>query len=170
MRWIERCRARGRASALILRSLATANLSSSQNAQICSITLPGWTFAWPLLSHPPPSCVCNGGGQYRVTYWTEWLAVFLWMSPQCMLLTVLRKRRSSIRSDPAPPHLPLLSSSLQPFQHPHSCLFPAITIIPVICVTQSSKPVIFREKACCEGDLKMIPPHASFSWRPQFIK
>lgn len=81
-----------------------------------------------------------------------------------------KKRRSSLWSDPAPPHHHPPHASLHPFLHPHPCLFSAITIIiPVIYVTQSSNPVISRKSACCECDLKKIPPNVCFSWRLQYL-
>lgn len=62
------------ASALILPSMGTANLSPNQNAQICSIILPGWKFAWPKLCHPLPKCECSWGWTVYGVYTglTDW--------------------------------------------------------------------------------------------------
>lgn len=107
------------------------------------ITLPEWTFAWPILSHPPPNWECN---DVDSTGLTEWLVASLCFSSRCKLLTVGRKEG---QVSEVILHLPL-HPSLHPFLQQHPCLFPALTIIPVIWVTQSSQPVIFRKSVCCE--------------------
>lgn len=104
------------------------------------------------LSHPLPSCKCSVGGQLRGIYWTDWMTDFFPVNVFSMQASDSgQKRRSSLRSDPAPPHLPHYPS-LHPFLHQQPCLLPSITIIPVICVTQSSKPVILRKSDWCESE------------------
>lgn len=117
---MQRCSTQRRASALIMPSMVTANLSPSQ--KIWSIMLPEWKFAWPILSPPLPHCECSGGGQYRGIYWTDWMTgcfpvnVFSMQAPDSG-----QKRRSS--PEVILP-LPIFRSIRPPISTPTSLFIP----------------------------------------------
>jgi len=117
--------------------------------------MPGWKFAWAVLSYPRPSC--HGGDSAGVCI-LNWLTGFFSVTVSSVQAADSgQKRRSSLRTDPAPPNLPLHHSF-----HP----FLALTSLFIAFHLYNSSHLCDAGLETCnlqEVKLNMIPSNAAHS-------